>query len=63
MKKFAVIGLGNFGFHAAKALFNHGNEVLAIDSDKARVQAIDQYSTEAVFADATDAEASARARA
>jgi trk system potassium uptake protein TrkA len=57
MKKFAVIGLGNFGFHAAKALFSYGNEVVAIDSDKVRVQAIDQYSTEAVFADATDTEA------
>ena len=41
MKRFAVIGLGNFGFHAAKALFEDGNEVVAIDSDKTRVQAID----------------------
>ncbi len=57
MKKFAVIGLGNFGFHAAKALFNYGNEVVAIDSEKAHVQAIDQYSTEAILADATDVEA------
>ena len=53
MKRFAVIGLGNFGFHAAKALFEDGNEVVAIDTDKARVQAIDPYSTEAVVLDAT----------
>ena len=56
MKRFAVIGLGNFGFHAAKALFEDGNEVVAIDADKARVQAIDPYSTEAVVLDATDKE-------
>jgi len=56
MKRFAVIGLGNFGFHAAKALFEDGNEVVAIDTDKARVQAIAPYSTEAVVLDATDKE-------
>ncbi len=54
MKRFAVIGLGNFGFHAAKALFEDGNEVLAIDTDKGRVQAIDPYSTEAVVLNATN---------
>jgi len=57
MKRFAVIGLGNFGFHAAKALFEDGNEVVPIDIDKNRVQAIDPYSTEAVVLDATDKEA------
>lgn len=57
MKHFAVIGLGNFGFHAARALFEDGNEVVAIDTDKARVQAVDPYSTEAVVLDATDKEA------
>jgi len=56
MKRFAVIGLGNFGFHTAKALFEDGNEVVAIDMDKGRVQAIDPYSTEAVVLDATDKE-------
>ena len=57
MKRFAVIGLGNFGFHAAKALYEEGNEVLAMDTDRARVQAIDPYSTEAMVIDATDKEA------
>ncbi|AOY57633.1 potassium channel family protein [Desulfococcus multivorans] len=57
MKRFAVIGLGNFGFHAAKALFEDGNEVAAIDTDKARVQAVDPYATEAIVMDATDKEA------
>jgi trk system potassium uptake protein TrkA len=57
MKRFAVIGLGNFSFHAAKALYEDGNEVVAIDSDKARVHAIDPYSTEAIVLDASDKEA------
>lgn len=56
MKRFAVIGLGNFGFHAAKALFEDGNEVIAIDMDKNRVQAIDPHSTEAVVLNAADRE-------
>jgi trk system potassium uptake protein len=56
MKRFAVIGLGNFGFHATKALFEDGNEVVAIDTDKSRVQAIDPHCTEAVVLDATDKE-------
>lgn len=57
MKKFAVIGLGTFGFHVAKALYEDGNEVIAIDTDKERVQAIDAYATEAIVMDATDKEA------
>lgn len=57
MKRFAVIGLGNFGFHAAKALYEDGNEVVAIDDDRARVQAIDRYATEAVVLNATDKDA------
>jgi trk system potassium uptake protein TrkA len=57
MKRFAVIGLGNFGFHAAKALYEDGNEVVAIDTDKARVQAIDPHCTEAIVLDSTDKEA------
>jgi trk system potassium uptake protein TrkA len=57
MKRFAVIGLGNFGFHAAKALYEDGNEVVAIDTDRARVQAIDPYCTEALVLDSTDKEA------
>jgi trk system potassium uptake protein TrkA len=54
MKRYAVIGLGNFGFHTVKALYEEGNEVLAIDLDKARVQAIDPHSSEAMVLDATD---------
>jgi len=54
MKRFAVIGLGNFGFHTAKALYESGNEVIAVDADKMRVQAIGSFSTEAIVLNATD---------
>jgi trk system potassium uptake protein TrkA len=57
MKSFAVIGLGNFGFHTARALFEGGHEVVAIDEDRGRVQAVDPYSTEAMVLNATDKEA------
>lgn len=56
MKKFAVIGLGKFGFHVAKALFEAGNEVVAVDQDKNKIQEIDPFCTEAVVMDATDKE-------
>lgn len=57
MKKFGVIGLGNFGFHVAKTLYAENNEVVAIDIDKSRVQAIDAYASEAIVMDATDKDA------
>ncbi len=56
MKRFAVIGLGNFGFHAARALYEDGNEVVAIDTDRHRVQAVDPHANEAIVMDATDRE-------
>lgn len=54
MKRFAVIGLGKFGFHVAKELFNDGNEVIAIDKSPELVQNIDPFCTEAVVLDASD---------
>lgn len=52
----AVIGLGRFGLHITKALYEEGNDVLAIDQDKARVQAINEHSSKAIVLDATDKE-------
>ncbi|NOY68625.1 MAG: TrkA family potassium uptake protein [Deltaproteobacteria bacterium] len=54
MKKFAVIGLGNFGFNVARALYEDWNEVIAIDNDRSRVHSIDAFATEALVLDATD---------
>ena len=55
-KRFAVIGLGKFGFHVAKSLFEEGHEVVAIDRDRKLIREIDPYCTEAVVMDATDKE-------
>lgn len=54
MKRFAVIGLGHFGFHAAKTLYDAGMEVIAIDLDPEKVQDTADHATQAVVADATD---------
>ena len=56
MKKFVVIGAGNFGYYVAKALFEAKNEVIAIDRNKDRVQMIEPHCTSAIVADVTDAE-------
>ncbi len=57
MKRFAVIGNGNFGYYAAKALYERNNEVIAIDRSKERIQAIEPFVTTAIVQDATDSEA------
>ena len=56
MKKFAVIGIGTFGFYLTKTLFEEGHEVVAIDLDRNRVQAISNFCTEAIVMDATKTE-------
>ncbi|MBU2622213.1 MAG: TrkA family potassium uptake protein, partial [Proteobacteria bacterium] len=43
-------------FHVAKTLFEDGNEVIAIDQDRNRIQEIDPYCTEAIVMDASDKE-------
>ncbi len=52
MKQFVVIGLGNFGFNAAKALAEKNNQVLAIDIDNNRIDEIKDYVSDAIIADA-----------
>lgn len=56
MKKFVVIGLGNFGATVAKQLSELGCSVTAIDFDKDKVQKFDSDVRTAIFADATDKE-------
>ena len=51
---FAVIGLGRFGYSVAESLVQKGCEVLAIDSEEAKIQAISDIATFAVQCDATD---------
>jgi len=56
-KQFAIIGLGNFGFYLASALFQKGHEVLGIDINPKQVQEIRDQVSRAVIADATDPQA------
>lgn len=53
-RQFAVIGLGRFGYSVAETLVRKGCEVLAIDTDEAKIQAISDLATFAVQCDATD---------
>jgi trk system potassium uptake protein TrkA len=57
MKRFAVIGAGSFGYYVARALYEYKNEVIAIDRNKDRVQAIEPFCTSAIVQDLTDMEA------
>lgn len=52
--KFAIIGLGQFGFAVAKKLASKGAEVLAIDKDVERVELIKDDVAYAVALDSTD---------
>lgn len=53
-KQFAVIGLGRFGRSLAVTLSRLGAEVLAVDVDEERINAIAPFVTESVQADATN---------
>ena len=55
-KSFVVFGLGKFGNSVAAELSNAGADVLAIDIDKERVQALADIATCAVCADIRDNE-------
>ncbi len=56
MIKFAIIGLGSFGSNVAKTLYEHRHEVLAIDKDKAKVEAAKSFSSHAVLMDSAEME-------
>jgi trk system potassium uptake protein len=53
-RQFAVIGLGRFGYSVAETLVKKGCEVLAIDRDETKIQAVSEFATFAVQCDATD---------
>lgn len=56
-RQFAVLGLGRFGWSVAEELHNRGAEVLAVDMNADRVDAIQGRVTHAVQADVTDPDA------
>nr|MBN2277749.1 TrkA family potassium uptake protein [candidate division Zixibacteria bacterium] len=53
-EKFAIIGLGNFGATVARELADLKCKVTAIDSDKNKIQDLDQKAELAIVADATE---------
>ncbi|MDO4165774.1 MAG: TrkA family potassium uptake protein [Eubacteriales bacterium] len=55
-KSFAVLGLGKFGESIAKELTDAGCEVLAVDTNRERVQNLSDIVTYAVTADVCDTE-------
>ncbi len=57
MKRFLVIGLGQFGAELAKSLCEKGAEVIAIDKDMDLVENIKDSVTSAITLDSTDEDA------
>lgn len=56
MKSILLIGLGRFGQHVARKLSDLGHEVMAVDSDEERVDAVLPYVTSAQIGDSTSGE-------
>jgi len=54
MAQIAIIGLSSFGYYLAQRLSELGSEVLAVDTDKERIEKIKNFVAKAVIADATD---------
>ena len=54
MKSFCVIGLGKFGLSLAENLAREGKQVLAIDTDADKINAIADFVTHAVICDPTN---------
>ena len=54
MRLFVVIGLGQFGRHTATTLYASGGDVIAIDTDEARVELIKDEVGQAICANAAD---------
>lgn len=57
MARFAVIGLGKFGGHVARALYERGHEVIGVDNDRERVQDLRDHCTRALATDCSDQQA------
>ncbi len=54
MKRFAIIGVGNFGNFLCQAFSRTGHEVLAVDCNETALEQVKEIVTTAVIADATD---------
>lgn len=56
MKNILVIGMGRFGQHLCKEMYELGNEVMAIDMDEASLEAVSEFVAASRVADCTNPE-------
>ena len=56
MKNILIIGMGRFGRHVARQLSELGHEIMAVDINEERVNAVLPYVTGALIGDSTNAE-------
>ena len=54
VRRFVVIGLGNFGFGLVEMLHARGHDVIALDVDENKVERARRFATRAALLDATD---------
>jgi K+ transport systems, NAD-binding component len=55
MKRFVIVGLGNFGSSVAEALYSHGHDVIAVDADETAVDDIAPHCSRAAVGDGREA--------
>jgi trk system potassium uptake protein TrkA len=55
-QQFVVVGLGMFGIHVARTLYEAGGEVIALDRDREAVQRARDNASKAMVADVTNKE-------
>lgn len=51
MHRFVIVGLGNFGSSVAEALYSHGHDVIAVDTDETAVDDIAPHCSRAAVGD------------
>ena len=56
MKRFVVVGLGNFGSSVAEALYSRGHDVIALDTDEQAVDDIAPHCSRAAVGDGREIE-------
>jgi trk system potassium uptake protein TrkA len=56
MKRFVIVGLGNFGSGVAEALYRRGHDVIAVDTDEDTVDRIAPHTSRAAVGDARQIE-------
>ncbi|MBI4545150.1 MAG: TrkA family potassium uptake protein [Gemmatimonadetes bacterium] len=54
IRRFVIVGLGNFGSGLVEMLRARGHDVIAVDVSEARVEAVRRYASRAAVADATE---------